>query len=106
MLHAQCPNHRNALTPLIWQLDLHALLDPHPRRLHPQVEGGLVDVDDIGQRLVHEDPDDSLGELLLLVHQFYFPFGLRAIDNLGFPIGGPMLEIDLTDEPRRKLREL
>jgi len=90
MLYTQGPNHGNALTPLIWQLDLHSLLYPYPRRLHPQVKGGLIYVDDICQWLVHEDSDDPLRELLLLVHQLHFPLGLRAIYDLGLSIGCSM----------------
>ena len=76
MLNAQSPYHRNALTPLIWQLDLHTFLDPHSGRLHPEVEGGLVNVYHICCWLVHSYLDDSLGEFLLLEHQLDFPFGL------------------------------
>ncbi len=61
---------------LVWHLDLHSSFDPHSGRLHPEVEGGLIDVDDVRCRLVHEDPDDLLGELLLLVHQLHLSFGL------------------------------
>ena len=89
------------MAPLILQLDLHALLDPYPRRLHPQVEGGLIYVDYVGQRFMHQDSNDPLGELLLLVHQLNFSIGFRAIYDLGLSVGGPMLDIYLTDEPRR-----
>ena len=53
MLDAQSSYHRNTLTPLIWELHLHPSLDPHRRWLHPEVEGGLIDVDDISVRLGH-----------------------------------------------------
>ena len=47
MLYTQRPNHGDTLPSLVWQLYLHAFFDPHPRRLHPEVEGGLIDVDDV-----------------------------------------------------------
>ena len=68
MLNAQSPNHGDTLASLIRQLYLHAFFDPYPRRLHPQMEGGLIYVDDIRERLVHEDSNDPLGELLLGMH--------------------------------------
>jgi hypothetical protein len=40
------------------------------------MEGGLIYVDHVRERLVHEDPNNSLGELLLLVHKLNFPFRL------------------------------
>jgi hypothetical protein len=48
VVDTQSTNHGNALTPLIGHLDLHSSFDPHSGRLHPEVEGGLIDVDDIG----------------------------------------------------------
>ena len=67
MLYTQCFYHRDALAPLIWQLDFHSFLDPHFGRLHPEVEGSLIYVDNVCHSFVHEDPYDSLGELLLLM---------------------------------------
>jgi hypothetical protein len=55
---------------------------------------------------VHEDPDDSLRELLLLVQEFHFPFGLGAVNDLRLPIGGPVFEVDLSDQPWREFLEL
>ena len=55
------------------------------------MEGGLVYVDDIGQRLMHQYPYDSLGKLLLLVHELHLSLGLRAVNDLWLSIGGPML---------------
>ena len=40
------------------------------------MEGGLIYVDNVRERSVHEDSNDSLRELLLTVHQLDFPFGL------------------------------
>jgi len=48
VLHTQCANHRDALPSLVRKLYLHAFLYPYPRRLHPQVKGGLIYIDDIG----------------------------------------------------------
>ena len=59
------------------------------------MEGGLVYVDDIGQRLVHQYPYDSLGKLLLLVHELHLSLGLRAVDNLRLSISCSMFEVDL-----------
>ncbi len=64
------------------------------------MEGGLVDVDDVNQWFVHEYPYDSLGELLLLVHQLHLPLGLRAVDDLWLSIGGSMLKVYLPYQPR------
>ena len=66
------------------------------------MESSLVDINHVCQWFVHEDPDDSLGELLLLVQEFHFPFGLRAIYDLRLSVGGSMLYVDLTDERRRE----
>jgi hypothetical protein len=70
------------------------------------VESRLVNVDDVGSWFRHHSPGDLRGELLLLVQQLTFPFGLGPIDNLGFPIGGPMFDIDLPNQPRRQLWQL
>ena len=59
------------------------------------MEGGFVDVYDISGRFLHDYSSDPLGELLLLVHEFHLPFGLRSVNDLRFPIGGSMLYVDL-----------
>ena len=61
------------------------------------MEGGLVNVYHVCQWLVHEDSNDSLGELLLLVHELNLPFGLRAVDDLRFSICSPMFKVNLSN---------
>jgi hypothetical protein len=97
VVNTQSTYHRDALTPLIWHLNLHSSFYPHSGRLHPEVESCLIYVDDVGVRLIHDCHCDLRGELLLLVQQLTFPFRLGSIDNLGFPIGGPMFYIYLSD---------
>ena len=63
------------------------------------MKGGLINIDYVCQRFVHEDPNDPLGELLPLVHQLYFPFDLRAVNDLGLSIGGHVLKVDLANQP-------
>ena len=102
VLDAQGANHRYALSPLVRQLFLHTPLDPYSSRLHPEVEGRLVDVDDIRQGLGHYYLCDPLGELLLGVHQLAFSIHLRPVDYLWFPVGRPMFYVDLPDQPGRE----
>ena len=67
MVNTPYTNHGNTLPTLIGHLHLYPTFDPHSGRLHPEVEGGLVNVNDIGGLLGHQSPGDSRGELLLLV---------------------------------------
>jgi hypothetical protein len=46
--------HRYALTPLVGHLDLHSTFDPHSGRLHPEVESCLINIYDVGVRLIHD----------------------------------------------------
>ena len=101
MVKAQCTNHRNTLTPLVWQLHLHSSFNPHSGRLHPEVERRLVDLDNICGWFSHYSSSNPLRELLLLVHEFHLPFGFGPIHYLRFPIGGPMLYVDLPNQPCR-----
>lgn len=106
MMHAEGPNHGDRLASLIRQLHSHALFDPEPTRGHPQVKGGLVYVDDICLRLLHQDSCDVLSELLLLVLQLNFSGCLGAIDDLGLSICGPVLQVELSYGPGRELGQL
>ena len=106
MVDTQSSNHRYALTPLIGHLDFHPTFDPHSGRLHPEVEGGLINVDYICGWFRHHSPGNLRGELLLLVQQLTFPFGLGPVDDLRLSIGGPMFNVDLSDQPRRQLWQL
>jgi hypothetical protein len=101
MLKAQRTNHGNTLTPLVWQLDFHSFFNPHSGRLHPEVERGLVDIYNISSRFLHNYSCYPLREFLLLMHKFHLSFGLRPIDDLRFPIGGPVLNVDLPNKPSR-----
>ena len=70
------------------------------------MEGRLVNVDDISQWLSHDSPCDPLGELLLCMHQLSFSIHLRAVDDLRFPVGSTVLNIDLADQPGRERWQL
>jgi hypothetical protein len=61
------------------------------------VERGLIDVDDIGGWLGHQNLCNALGELLLGMQQLDFPFCLGAIDNLRLPIRCSMLNVYLSN---------
>ena len=63
---ADCADHGDGLASLIGQLHSHALLQPNvPRRL-PQIEGGLVYVNDFNIRAMHDKSKNLLRKLLLL----------------------------------------
>ncbi len=81
---------------------LHPPSNPDSARLHPQVKSCLVDINDVGVALLHQDPCHLLAELLLLLQEYGFTFLLRDIGGLGFAEGGPMFQVDLPYEPRGK----
>ena len=70
------------------------------------MEGSLIYVDNICLRLLHQDPCDVLSELLLLMIQLDFSGSLRTIDDLGLPVCGPVLQVELPDGPGRELGDL
>ena len=91
---------------LIWELDAHSLLDPQSPWRHPQVEGGLVDADDVVLWPLHECSGDVLGELLLLVLEFHLPCNFGAVYDLWLSVCRTVLQVELSNGPCRELIKL
>ena len=70
------------------------------------MERGLIDVHHICEGLLHEDSSNRGAEFLLFVPQLFHSLILRLVDHLGLPVARPVLQVDLADEPRLKLRQI
>ena len=93
-LSANCSYHSNRWTSGVGQLDPHSFLQPNARWGLPQVEGRLINVDDLYLRRVHHEISDLHRELLLLQLQLPLLLMLGAIDYLGLHILSAELLID------------
>jgi hypothetical protein len=70
------------------------------------VEGGLIDVDDVGLGLVLKQVRDLLRELGLEMFELHFPSGFGAIHNLRLSECGPVFEVVLPNRPSGELWEV
>jgi hypothetical protein len=81
----------------------HPLLEPHSPWGHLEVEGRLVQVHDVGVRLLHDHGRHLLAELLLLLQEQGHTLLLCNVGALGLAEGGSMFQVDLPYEPRGQL---
>ena len=95
-VNTQGTYHADRLASGVWQLHLHAWLDPHFMRLLPEVERGLINVDDLYLRLLHEYGGDGTAEVLLLLTELLLPFVLRLVHYLRLAVACTELSVAST----------